>query len=521
MEAGLDRNFERIGKLLASLPIPLFAAADCGLILPEASRIRRITSAKELAPLLIDHVRISVTKNGKYHSERPSDSILNNMLASHSFLQNFKRVEHVVTTTAALSDHRPSSPGYNLGGIFHLGASVATSKGLVHIDKFLNVMDWQSNADRTNAVAALLTVPYRHHFPGAKPLILVTANKSHAGKGTVIEFIRGNTSKAELLYENIDWPMQRSLQDQLHLHPEIGVINIDNVRTDSSGRAKLIRSGFLESFITNAEIVLSSATSKTPLFTPNRFVVLLNTNEGALSIDLLNRSLPIRLTPTGDLTERIARSSIGDPKHDYLPKQRCQIEAEMWGMIDRWIKEGKPLDKLVRHPMGVWAKTIGGILRVNGFTDFLANYSATRVAADPIREAISILAFHANSEAMRARDLAKLIVSQGLAKTLLAGVEPNNEPACERAVGHRLKGYVGETFMVTTPTETISYRLLKQNRRWEEEHPHFRYTFEEITRCPATEEALNGLVLEPEQDDADAPAPATPMGFRQHKPEVI
>ena len=141
----------------------------------------------------------------------------------------------------------------------------------------------------------------------------MTATKSHAGKGTVIEFIRGNTPKAELLYENIDWPMQRSLQEQLHLNPEIGVINFDNVRIDSSGRAKIIRSGFLESFVTNSEIILGSATSKKPIHTANKFVVLLNTNEGSLSIDLLNRSLPIRLTPTGDLTERIASLQSATP----------------------------------------------------------------------------------------------------------------------------------------------------------------------------------------------------------------
>lgn len=43
-----------------------------------------------------------------------------------------------------------------------------------------------------------LTVPFRHHFPGGKPFVLVTASKSHAGKGTLIEFIRGKTAKAEI-----------------------------------------------------------------------------------------------------------------------------------------------------------------------------------------------------------------------------------------------------------------------------------------------------------------------------------
>ena len=206
-------------------------------------------------------------------------------------------------------------------------------------------MEWQSNADRTNAVAALLTVPFRRHFSGGKPFVLVTASKSHAGKGTLIEFIRGKTEKAEISYEDKDWPMQRNLHDQLSQKPEIGVINFDNVRTDSSGRAKIIRTGFLESFMTNSEIVLSSATTRNkPIRTANRFVVLLNTNEGSLSIDLLNRSLPIRLNPTGDLSERIARAKThlgGDIKHEWLPAHRDEIEAELWGMIDTLADSGQ------------------------------------------------------------------------------------------------------------------------------------------------------------------------------------
>ncbi len=38
-----------------------------------------------------------------------------------------------------------------------------------------------------------------------------------------------------------------------------------------------------------------------------------------------------------------------------------------------------------------WARTIGGILKFNGFTDFLANAATRKSAADPICEALAIL----------------------------------------------------------------------------------------------------------------------------------
>jgi hypothetical protein len=496
----MDRNFRLLGRLLASLLPNLYQHPDGGLILIEGNRPRRITSAKELAPLLIDHIRICVTKEGKYHGERIAEATLNNMLLSRSFLDNFPKVEQIVTTAIALSDFTPSQPGFNLaGGIYYIGLRICPAPTLDTIKMFLDVMEWQTNADRTNAVAALVTVPCRYHFPGGKPLILFTAPKSHAGKSTAMDFTRCGTMKAEFCYQDKDWPMQKDLHEQLLQRPEIGVICLDNVRTDSSGRARIIRTGFLESFITNAEIVLSSATSRSkPIRTANRFVVLLNTNEGSLSIDLLNRSLPIRLNPTGDLTDRIARVKErlgGDVKHEWLPAHYAQIEAELWGMIDRWIKAGKPLDTAVRHPMGPWAATIGGILMVNGFTDFLANYSATRAAADPTREALGILAFHAGLKPMRASELATIAVRQGLAKMLMAGADSANIAACERQIGITLRPFVDETLSVRTASQKITYRLKKESKRWDDLHPHYRYTFEEISREAVAEEP-SGLVLE-------------------------
>ena len=532
MEAGLDHNFREVGRLLASLLPQIYRHPDNGLLLVEDDRPRRIASAKELAPLVIDNIRISVTKKGKYQGEKPSDAILNNMISSRNFLSNFRRVEEIVTTPVVLADHSPSRPGFNSqGGVLYLGPAVADSQGIDTIKQYLDVVDWHGNADRTNAVAAALTVPFRHRFSGGKPFVLVTATKSHAGKGTLIEFIRGKTAKAEISYEDKDWPMQRNLHEQLLQKCEIGVINFDNVRTDSSGRARIIRTGFLESFITNSEIVLSSATSRMPLRTSNKFVVLLNTNEGSLSTDLLNRSLPIRLEAKGDLTERIARVKGvlgGDVKHEWLPANQNKIQAELWGMIDRWLKEGQPLDKAVRHPMGPWAATIGGILMVNGFSDFLANYSPTRAVADPIREDLGILAFSAGDEFQRVGDLANIAVAMGLQKTLLSGVDPRNEAARQRAMGRTLAPFVGETFTATTASDRILYRLKRKQGRFEEQYPHFRYAFEEFSREPVTEDAVGGLVLEeasrheePSTRSIASDETSDDAGLTQYQPEVL
>lgn len=498
VESGLAYNFTNLGRLLSSLSLGLYTHPDGGLVRDDGGIASRITTAKQLTPLLVDAVQMAVIKEGKHKGEHPSDGILNTMLASRSFLDNFSEVAHIATTPVVLDDGTPAAPGWNSGGILYLGARTPLAN-LDCIPRFLDVMDFDSEASRTNAVAALLTVPFRLQFHGGKPLVLVSATKSHSGKGTLIEFVRGRCQKAEILYESTDWPMQRQLHEQLLQIPEIGILSFDNVRTDSSGKAKVIRSAFLESFVTNADVVLSSATSRNrPVRTLNTFVVMLNTNEGNLSPDLLNRSLPIRLTPTGDLQERVARTKAilgGDIKHEWLPRHRDRIDAEMLGMIDRWVNVGKPLDHEVRHPMGPWAATIGGILKVNGFDGFLTNFGTTRATADPVREALAILAFHSGDKPIRARRLAQLAMREGLHKTLLPGVEHSNTSACERAIGVAVSPYIGETVSISTPTEAITYRLVKQQGRFGESHPHYRYAFIEVSRTPLTEEPT-GLVLE-------------------------
>ena len=116
---GLSKNFRSLGRLLATLPLQLYRRADGGLILADGDQARPIATAKELAPLLIDNVNITITKNGNYYGERFSQAVLTDMLGSRAFLGNFKLVKDVATSPIVLADHAPSQPGYNpLGSNF-------------------------------------------------------------------------------------------------------------------------------------------------------------------------------------------------------------------------------------------------------------------------------------------------------------------------------------------------------------------------------------------------------------------
>jgi hypothetical protein len=243
---------------------------------------------------------------------------------------------------------------------------------------------------------------------------------------------------------------------------------------DSAGGGGFIRGGFVESFITNAEVSLA-APGVGQFQNKNRYVVAINTNDGTLSADLLNRALPIHLAPKGSVHDR--PSPIGNPKLEFLPQNQLQIESELHGMIQRWKEAGQPL-VAVRHSMTTWAQIIGGILKVNGFTDFLGNYGAARLNHDPMRQALGILGAAHPNKPKKPTEWGNIVRDQGLASTLFKPCERDTEKGRARAFGVMMSKYKGET--VDGSTDTVRYQLLIDggNRRWgTNETPHVRWVF--------------------------------------------
>ncbi|MHB8972762.1 MAG: hypothetical protein ACYC3X_20670 [Pirellulaceae bacterium] len=483
-------NYRALGQRLAAASGDLYRNGTDGhgllLALPDG-RVRLILKGADLAPVIVDRVKMRVIKEGKVVSELPAASHLAAMLRSEAFLSQFLPVDEVATHPFYLQDFSLVRSGYNDGGpgqrVLYLGPDPEISDSTATIESFLDVMDFATSADRTNAAGAALTMPLRRHWPGEKPLILVTATKSHAGKGTVTEFFRGGVPKADILYESQDWPMLSQFQRQLQANAEIGLVMFDNVRCDSAGgRGKFIRSGFLEGFVTTSDITLATPGGGEPVHRTNRYVVTINTNDGRLSADLMNRALPIHLSPVGNVEDR--ENPIGNPKLEFLPQNIDRIQAELHGMIQRWKVAGCPMDEKVKHSMTPWARTIGGILKLAGFQDFLANCSTRKTTDDSVREAIGILGAVRPGKELRPKEWAKLAVEYSLAKDLISANERDTEKGRERAIGVVFKKHIEETFEACTDTKLYRLRLTGGCRRWRSgKNPHVRYRFEVLSQA--------------------------------------
>lgn len=441
-----------------------------------------IQKGSQLAPVIADRLRLLVVKDGKPKGGRLPATELTTLLGSELFLQQFMPVDRVVRTPMFVgADFLLTSTGYNDAGrgqrVIYTGEPARIEHGLDAITRFVDVMAFASNADRTNAVAAALSVMLRNYWPGGKPLVLLTSSKSHGGKETVIEFARGNTRKVSISYERTDWPLQKAFVAVVNQDAEIAVVNIENVRLEGQHQ---IGSAFLERFLTDPEPELYAPGTGAPRRRVNDLIVTMSTNFGAINEDLGNRALPIHLDPIGDIDER--QSPIGNPKMEYLPKNRDRIEAELRGMIARWVEEGRPLDHQVRHPFVNWARTIGGILMVSGFRDFLQNYSYRRSTDDPVRRALGLLGAAMPDQWASAAKWASLVAHLGLTKTLIPPADRESAEGRARGIGVVLSVHRDETLKAETDDELLTLRLEKARRRFVAGRPETRYRFLVIDR---------------------------------------
>jgi len=171
------------------------------------------------------------------------------------------------------------------------------------------------------------------------------------------------------------------------------------------------------------------------------------------------------------------KSPIGNPKLEYLPANRDFIEAELRGMVEKWKQAGKPLDKEVKHPFTEGAQVVGGILKVNGFTDFLANYPERRTVDDPLKQALGLLGAFKPTEWVAASTWAGIVAHLGLTKTLIPPADRESTESRWRGLGVILTKYREETFIVETDDTVLTLRLEKARRRFDGGEPQTRYRF--------------------------------------------
>jgi hypothetical protein len=247
-----------------------------------------------------------------------------------------------------------------------------------------------SDADRHNAIAALVTPFVRELIDGPTPLLLAEASLPRSGKGLLIESILQICFGGQEGYEMLTYsPEEKEMSKRITaaLVAGKGGILIDNIKhtIDSGDLCSALtathHSGRILGFSKLANVRISCLWTATA-------------NNPTMSQEVAGRVVSIRLVPDTDRPEERT-----DFKHKNLPKwvseNRPQLVRAILVLCKAWLQQGRPEMKSRTRPIlgryESFIEVVGGILENAGFGSFMSNRATFTERADTERSARAAL----------------------------------------------------------------------------------------------------------------------------------
>ncbi|MBP3957795.1 hypothetical protein J8F10_21290 [Gemmata sp. G18] len=249
-------------------------------------------------------------------------------------------------------------------------AAAALDRLLPLLRELLSDFCFREPADLTNYLGLMLTGLLINHFVIClKGVALVDGNQPGVGKtllmrvlGVVMDGVDPNL----IHYTPDEEELQKRTCATLRPGRQTALI-YDNAKQPSGTP---ISSPTIEANSMAPEISLRILGVSENYVRPNDVIWAITMNQTRVSPDLMSRGLPIRLAHDGPPEKRVFT---GPDPIEFAREHRLGILAELAGFVVRWNQAGRP-EGSRSHRCHRWAKIIGGILEVNEFPDFLANY---------------------------------------------------------------------------------------------------------------------------------------------------
>lgn len=298
------------------------------------------------------------------------------VLAGAESHPGIRDIEFVTPFPVFDRDWRLSPPGWS-GGIYYdeppalAGMTPETDFETIHSTLSELVIDFPflTNADRHNYFGLLLTPIILPAVRGNRPLHIITAPIPRTGKSKLAEDVLGGILTGQktpaLQITGTDDERDKRITGLL-LQDEI-VVHLDNLppKLDSPALASLLTASVYQSRILGASKIVSL---------PNNLVLVGTGNNVECSTEIAKRCVPIRLQPKGPNPER--RTNFHYPNlWDHVSGSRRKILSCLIGMVENWIEKGRPKGTTRIGGFESWSESIGGILHVNGFHEWMKNAS--------------------------------------------------------------------------------------------------------------------------------------------------
>lgn len=414
-------------------------------------RVRRFDDHVFPEPLTLDSLRHHLGRSANFvriyfgrgqdaeervHIEPPPLDFVRDLLASPDWDERaFPTLKGVVTcpyfsangklvTTKGYD--RESRLWYEPDAGFHLPeipdtpteAHVAEAKRLI-VSELLHDFPFQTEADRTNAVAYLLTPFVREMVKGPVPLALIEAAVPGTGKGLVANSIAlpstGSTLET-IPQRDSEEEWRKAFTAKLIEFPVFAML--DNLRGT-------LRSSALEAILTTNRLTDRILGETRMVRLSLRTIWLATGNNLQLGGDLPRRVVWIRLDAKMERPEERKPDSFKHPDLLGWAKQhRPQLVWAALVLVQNWILRGRNPGREVMGSYESWTAVLGGILRDAGFTDFVKNVQERRRDGDEDLEQLKRFAYawyeKHTFQAVTAGELFEIVATSDLLPQVMA-----------------------------------------------------------------------------------------------------
>ncbi len=243
------------------------------------------------------------------------------------------------------------------------------------LDNLLGDFPFVAQADRANAVAAMLQLPARPMINGSTPNHLFEASSAGSGKGLLADcitrpFVGAHVGVIAGAREDDEWRKRISAK----LREGAPVILCDNITTT-------IDSGSLASAITAAVWTDRVLGTNETMAVPVRCLWVMTANNPTMTTEIARRSIRTRLDAMVDRPWQ--RKGFRHPNLiEWVDQHRAELIHAALMLIQAWIAAGKPKGSVTLGSFERWASVMGGILDNAGIPGFLANLDEFYEAAD-------------------------------------------------------------------------------------------------------------------------------------------
>lgn len=227
-----------------------------------------------------------------------------------------------------------------------------------------------SQADKANALAALLTPLVRRMIEGCTPIFLIQAPSPGSGKGLFADLLMTITVASTMkttMPSNEDEMRKQITTLLLEGWPIICIDNVNGIDSPVLAAAITGEVWHDRKLGGNESAVLN-----------NRAVWLATGNNPSLSHEIIRRTVSIRIDPRTDRPE--LRRNFKHPKLlNWARHNRGRLVHALLTCVQRWISLGKPEHRGIRlGSFGEWSDVLGGILESIGVPGFLGNLEEVR-----------------------------------------------------------------------------------------------------------------------------------------------